>query len=69
MNGLTLYGAEEVLRAGHNISHAADDMLRSANIMSDCVMKLEQLFGQGYGSNLDRLIEALESRKSSQESN
>jgi len=61
MNGLTLYGSEDVSRAGHNMQSAASDMLRAANTMEDCTRRLEMLFGQGYGTNLDRLIEAFES--------
>lgn len=58
--GITLYGSEEVARAGHNMSSAAAEMTRAANTIEECTRKLEMLFGQGYGSNLDRLIEALE---------
>ena len=57
--GLTLYGSEDVSRAGHSMQSAANDMLRAANTMVDCVNRLEILFGQGYGSNLEKLIEAL----------
>lgn len=58
--GITLYGSEDVIRAGYNMQSAANDMLRAANAIEECTRKLEMLFGQGYGSNLDRLIEALE---------
>jgi len=60
MNGLTLYGSEDVSRAGFNMQSAANDMLRAANTMEECTRRLEMLFGQGYGSNLDLLIEALQ---------
>ena len=69
MNGVTLYGAEDVLTAGHNIQAAATDMLRAANTIEECTRRLETLFGQGYGSNLDRLIEALESTNKNRLSN
>lgn len=39
---------------------AANDMLRAANTMEECTRRLEFLFSQSCGSNLDRLIEALE---------
>ena len=61
MNGITLYGADDVRSAGYNIQAAATDILRAANTIEECTRRLETLFGQGYGSNLDRLIEALES--------
>lgn len=60
MNGLTLYGSEDVSRAGFNMQSAASDMLRAANTIEECTRRLEMLFGQGYGSNLDLLIEALQ---------
>lgn len=59
MNGLTLYGSEDVSRAGFNMQSAASDMLRAANTIEECTRRLEMLFGQGYGSNLDLIIEAL----------
>lgn len=40
--------------------NASENMIRAANTIEDCTRRLELLFGQGYGSNLDRLIEALE---------
>lgn len=60
MNGITLYGSEDVSRAGYNIQAAASEMTRAANSIEECSRRLEMLFGQGYGSNLDRLISALE---------
>ncbi len=60
MNGITLYGSEDVSRAGHNMQDAANDMQRAAATIEECTRRLEMLFGQGYGSNLDRLIDALE---------
>jgi hypothetical protein len=60
MNGLTLYGSEDVSKAGFNIQSAANDMLRAANTIEECTRRLEMLFGQGYGSNLDLLIETLQ---------
>lgn len=39
---------------------AAETMRQAASSMEDCTRRLEILFGQGYGSNIDRLIEALE---------
>jgi hypothetical protein len=58
--GITLYGSDDVSRAGHNMQAAANDMLRASRTIEECTRRLEFLFGQGYGSNLDRLIEALE---------
>jgi len=62
MERIYLHGAEAVESAGCKIQSAANDMLRAANIMEDCTRRLELLFGQGYGSNIDRLIEALENK-------
>ena len=64
--GVTLYGSDDVYRASHNMQSAANDMLRAANTIEECTRKLEQLFGQGYGSNLEKLIEALENRQPNQ---
>jgi len=61
--GITLYGADDVARAGSTIQSAASDMQRAAYTIEECTRKLEMLFGQGYGSNMDRLIEALENLK------
>ena len=58
--GITLYGSEDVARAASDMLRAANDMLRAANTIEECTRRLEMLFGQGYGTNLDRLIEALE---------
>ena len=55
-----LIGSEDVSRAGHNISSAASEMSRAAQSIEESTRQLEMLFGQGYGSNIDRLIEALE---------
>jgi hypothetical protein len=60
MSYIHLQGAEEVGAAGRTISHAADRMSSAADRMEECTRRLEILFGQGYGSNLDRLIEAIE---------
>ena len=60
--GITLYGSEDVSRAGHTMQSAANDMLHAANTIEECTRRLEMLFGQGYGSNLDKLIEALENK-------
>lgn len=60
MSGITLYGSESVERAGYCMVNASENMIRAANTIEDCTRRLELLFGQGYGSNLDRLIEALE---------
>jgi hypothetical protein len=58
--GIILYGSDDVSRAGNNMQAAANDMLRAANTMEECTRRLEFLFSQSCGSNLDRLIEALE---------
>lgn len=55
-----LIGASDVQSAGYVMRDAASDMQRAANTIEDCTTRLERLFGQGYGTNLDRLIEALE---------
>jgi len=60
MSHVHLQGSEEVGRAGHNISGAADRMSSAADRIEECTRRLEILFGQGYGSNLDRLIAAIE---------
>lgn len=60
--GITLYGSEDVTRAGYNMQSAATDMLRAAGMIEECTRRLELLFGQGYGSNLDLLIEALKKK-------
>lgn len=57
--GITLYGAEDVARAGSTIQSAADQMTRAENSMEECTRRLELLFGQGYGTNIDHLIESL----------
>lgn len=38
-------------------------IMRAANMIQDATHRLELLFGQGYGTNLDRLIEALEKKE------
>lgn len=58
--GITLYGSEGVERAGYAMNAASEQMSRAAATIEECTRRLEMLFGQGYGSNLDRLIEALE---------
>jgi len=58
-----LVGADSVQSAGYTMRDAASDMQRAASTIEDCTQRLERLFGQGYGSNLDRLIEALENLK------
>jgi len=55
-----LSGSEDVSKAGHNIAAAAETMSRAAGRIEDCTSRLERLFGQGYGTNIDRLIDALE---------
>ena len=43
---------------------AANDMIRASQTMEDCTRRLEMLFGQGYESNLDKLIGLLERKES-----
>jgi len=62
MNNIHLTGSEDVSRAGHDMSSAADTMRNAADKIEDCTRRLELLFGQGYGSNLDLLIEALNNK-------
>jgi len=62
MNNIHLIGSEDVSRAGHNMSSAADTMRNAADKIEDCTRRLELLFGQGYGSNLDLLIETLNNK-------
>ncbi len=59
MESIYLQGSETVADASASIRNSADTMLRAANMMEDCTRRLEFLFGQGYGSNLDKLIEEL----------
>lgn len=47
-------------RAANTSWSAAEMNLRAANMFQESVYKLETLLGQGYGSNLDKLIELLE---------
>ena len=62
-DSIYLHGSETVNDASVRILNAASEMMRAANIIDDATHRLTQLFGQGYGSNLDRLIEALENPK------
>ena len=57
---MTLYGADDVSRAGFNMQSAAQDMIRASHTFEECTHRLEMQFGQGYGTNIDRLIDALE---------
>ncbi len=59
-----MVNTEEMRRAASSMSEASDEMRRTANSFSDSVDRLERLFGQGYGSNIDRLIEAIENMPS-----
>ena len=61
--GLTLYGSEDVVRAAVILQGAAGDIARAAGTLGECTRTLEQLFGQGYGSNLDKLIEAFQRKE------
>ena len=58
-----LQGSETVHDASCKMSNAASEMMRAANMVQDATHRLELLFGQGYGTNLDRLIEALEKKE------
>ncbi len=60
MDLIYLQGSETVSDASIRMASAASEMLRAANMIEDATLRLERLFGQGYGTNLDRLIEALE---------
>lgn len=63
MSGMTLYGADDVVRAGGAMQEAASAMRQAASAMEDCTRRLELLFGSGYGSVLEELVEALGARK------
>lgn len=54
-----LQGSETVHDASYKMQNASSEMLRAANMIEDATQRLERLFGQGYGTNLDLLIEAL----------
>lgn len=51
---------EAMIIAANIMDNAADSMLRAASQMDDCVHRLTLLLGQGYGSNLEIMIEQLE---------
>ncbi len=59
MSSIYLNGSESVSSAAVAIQNAAESISRAANTFDEATRRLEVLFGQGYGSNLDRLIEAL----------
>lgn len=46
-------------RAANTMREAAELNLRAANLISDSIHQLTGLIGQGYGTNLDQIIEQL----------
>jgi len=51
---------EQMQRAACTFDNAIDQMQRTVGTMENSVHQLNQLFGQGYGTNIDKLIEQLE---------
>ncbi len=51
---------ENQLRAAYTMADAAEKMRLAADQFDQASQRLERLFGIGYGSNIDRLIDALE---------
>ena len=51
---------EEMRRAASQMDSAAETMRRASGQFDDAVFRLEKLLGQGYGGNIERLVEALE---------
>ncbi len=47
MDGVTLYGAEDVRRAGQQIDQAADTMLQAANTIQEA-LRQQQVFLDGW---------------------
>jgi hypothetical protein len=54
-----LQGSETVYDASYKMQSAASEMLRAANTIEDATSRLERFLGQGHGTNLELLIEAL----------
>jgi len=52
--------SEEMARAARSINDAAEEMRKAVGQFDDAVYRLGQLFGSGYGNNVERLIEQLE---------
>ena len=52
--------SEEMMRAACIMREAAETNLRAANMVNDSVNQLQVLIGQGYGNNMDLLIEQLQ---------
>ena len=63
MNDIRLIGSDDVSSASYRMQSASNEMRSAADKIEDCTRRLEVLFGQGYGSNLDFLIEALNNKK------
>lgn len=51
---------EQMQRAACTFDNAVDQMQRVVGTMEENVYRLNQLFGEGYGTNIDKLIEQLE---------
>lgn len=51
---------EQMQRAACTFDNAVDQMQRVSGSIENSVHCLTQLFGQGYGTNIDKLIEQLE---------
>lgn len=51
---------EQMQRAACTFDNAVDQMQRVVGTMEENVHRLNLLFGQGYGTNVDKLIEQLE---------
>lgn len=56
----TYINTEEMRRAAGTFDNAIEDFRRIVGTFDEAVHRLVPLLGQGYGSNIDRLIEALE---------
>lgn len=50
---------EGMRSAACDMSRASSEMLRAANMISESVNTLQVLMGQGYGNNLEQLLEEL----------
>ena len=54
---------EQIQRAANQIESAVDNMQRIAGNLDESISRLVPLLGEGYGNNIERLIEALEKNK------